>query len=168
LELGIGAGLTVISTEVSTISICGGTPGCVSASSTSTETESHFGLAPLSFSLGGFLSPQVALLFRGTGTSFFLGDEQWLNGLYGIAVQYWPSDIVYLGAGTGFATFGTNFLASNRSSDSVTGFGFSARVGIAVASLTHHSLRFAYEALPCFYDRGRVIGNALTFEWQYF
>jgi hypothetical protein len=52
LEVGLGAALTILSAE-------------------GFDTETKGGLAPLSLSLGGFLSPDVALMARRAGTSYF-------------------------------------------------------------------------------------------------
>jgi hypothetical protein len=131
-------------------------------------SETRFGLAPLSIGIGGFLAPQVALLFRISGTSFFENDEQWTNTFIGGAVQYWPADLVFVGAGVGFATFGKNVWLTRNRADTLTGYGFSARAGISVGNWTHHNLRLSVEVIPSFYESTRVLGSAVAFEWQYF
>ena len=58
--------------------------------------------------------------------------------------------------------------ASPARDETVTGFGFFARASVAVANFQHHSLRFAIELVPTFYDAGRTTATAIVFEWQYF
>src|SRR5262249_20413803 len=105
---------------------------------------------------------------RSTGTSFFKNDEQWVSAVYGLAVQYWPSDAFMLSAGPGIAVFGNNPFFSGSGSDSTTGYGFFLRAGAAVANFTHHSLRLSVELIPAFYDGARTLGATGVFEWQYF
>jgi hypothetical protein len=167
LELGIGAAVTAVTSEVTTS--CFGT-GCPPEDSTETVTDTYVGLAPLSLGIGAFVSPQVALLFRSAGSTYFKGSRQWLSTLYGGVIQYWPSDIVMLSAGPGVAVYGENPFASHYGygSPTLTGFGFSVRGGLSFANFTHHSLRLALELLPAFYDKRSTFGTTFTFEWQYF
>jgi hypothetical protein len=168
LELGIGAALTIVTTEVQSTSFCVGRNCPPSTTTSSAQTHSYVGLAPLSIGIGGFVSPQVALLFRLTGSSYFRSGDQFTNGVYGGVVQYWPTDSVFVSAGGGVAVFGNNPLYSGSGSIDRTGVGLSVRAGLAIANFTHHSLRFAIEALPAFYDPRNVVGTTLVFEWQYF
>jgi hypothetical protein len=169
LELGIGGALTFVTSEVTSTTFCFG-QGCpiTEQSTTSSETVTYGGLAPLSIGIGGFVSPHIALLFRATGSSYVRGNDQWVNAIYGGVVQYWPSDVVVLGAGAGAAVLGKSAFYSTGNSSSRTGFGFSLRAGVAVANYTHHSLRLAAEVLPAFYERRSAVGTTLVFEWQYF
>jgi hypothetical protein len=170
LELGLGGALTFLSTEVTSSYFCGGSgcPPTPPPSTKSTETQTYGGLAPLSLGIGGFVSPQFALLFRAASSSYFRSGDQWTNSIYGGVIQYWPADIVFVSGGAGVAVLGQSSFFATDESSTRTGFGFFARAGIAVASFTHHSLRFAVEALPAFYERRSAVGTTLVFEWQYF
>lgn len=153
LELGLGAALTHVSPD-------GGT------------SETKFGIAPLSMSLGGFITPDIALLARAAGTSYFdkgtSGDtSQFVSAFYGAHLQYWFTDRFMMSAGPGFMLFGENaFLAPSKKP--VTGYGASVRAGYAVLAIKHHVLRFAVELFPAHFKDATVLGSALNFEWQYF
>jgi hypothetical protein len=170
LELGIGGALTFVTSEVVTETFCFGSdcPAIRESSSSTTVTDTYGGIAPLSLGIGGFVSPEFALLFRATGSSYFRGNDQWVNALYGGVVQYWPSDVIMLSAGAGATVLGRSSFYGASSPGTRSGFGFSLRAGVAVANYTHHSLRFATEVLPAFYDRRSAVGTTLVFEWQYF
>ncbi len=153
MELGIGAALTHVAPEIG-------------------PSQTSFGLAPLSLSLGGFVSPDVAILARLAGTSYFDTapdgtSTQYVNGYYGIHVQYWVNDRVMLSAGPGLALFGENaFFAPSKSPH--VGYGASLRAGYALLAIEHHALRVSIEAFPAKFDTGFVFGSALNLEWQYF
>jgi hypothetical protein len=164
LELGLGAALTFVTREYGT-SVG---PGGPQVSVTRKQTDTYVGYAPLSIGIGGFISPRFALLFRATGTAFFEYGDQWANGIYGGVLQFWPSDNFFLSAGGGVALIGQSSFVPRDSSGSLTGFGFSARAGVAVANFTHHSLRIDAEVLPAFYERRSAVGTAIVFAWQYF
>jgi hypothetical protein len=154
LELGLGAALTHVS-------VTGG------------EAKTSFGLAPLSLSLGGFLTPDVALLARIAGTSYFdkgaSGDTtQFASGFYGAHLQYWVDDRFMLSGGPGFMLFGENSFISAGAKKPLTGYGASVRAAYAFYAGTHHALRIALEAFPAKYEEAFVLGTALNFEWQYY
>lgn len=149
MELGIGIANTYVSAD-------GASSG-----------KSNVGLAPLSLSLGGFASPDVAILFRLAGTSYFERDTQIVNGFYGVHVQYWVNDHVMLSGGPGFTLFGQNALFHGTSKPE-GGYGASFRVAVAPLATKHHSLRIAAEVFPSKYEHGVVVGSALNLEWQYY
>ncbi|HEY3667222.1 MAG TPA: hypothetical protein VGL19_14535, partial [Polyangiaceae bacterium] len=82
-DLGIGVGITT--RPVESFTDCFSTTGQCAGVDTGVHksTEAKFGLAPLSLSLGGFLTPKLALLFRAAGTSYFVGNRQYLDAFYG-------------------------------------------------------------------------------------
>lgn len=162
LELGLGGAMTVVSREVGTVTYDRGHL----SSTSSNETSTHSGFAPLSLGIGGFITEDWALLFRASGTSFFQDERQWLNVFSGIAVQYWPTDRFMLGAGIGIGTFMT---ISNRSSSDQSenrGLALSARAGYSVVSGQSNALRLAIELTPAYYEHSRVTGVAMGLEWQ--
>ena len=153
LELGLGAAVTTISPDEG-------------------DSQTEFGLAPLSLSLGGFLSPDAALMFRLAGTSYFedfLGETvQLCNCFYGGVVQYWPSDAFFLGGGVGIALFDDNPLFSNVDVEGESAFGMTARAGWAFYASRAYSFALVYEVFPAFYDSVTVVGQALNLQYQYF
>lgn len=153
LEVGIGGAVTTIRPDAG-------------------DAYTRGGLAPLSLSLGGFLTPEVALMARFAGTSLFetFGGEtlQLTNAFYGVALQYWPIDELFLGAGFGFAVFDDNPFSGGNRVLAETGVGLTARLGWSFITLRHHSVAFVYELYPTFYDGTTVIGNAFIIQYQLF
>jgi hypothetical protein len=148
------------------VSFSSGPSGFNSSSSEYTRTSAYFGLAPLSLSLGGFLSRDAALMFRLAGTSHFRYREQILNGFYGPAVQYWLSDAVFIGGGVGLGILAPNPLISS-SSEGKAGIAFNARLGVSPwSSLEQHWFGAVLELFPAIYERTRVLGIALNLQWQ--
>jgi len=153
LELGLGAALTHVSPDNGT-------------------SQTKVGLAPLSLGLGGFLTPDIALLARAAGTSYFEkganGDtSQFVSAFYGAHLQYWFTDRFMMSAGPGFMLFGENAFLTPAEKP-VTGYGASVRAGYAVLAIKHHVLRFSLELFPAKFKDASVLGSALNFEWQYF
>lgn len=152
LELGIGAAVTLIVND---------------------SSEAHAGLAPLSLSLGAFATPDLAILFRASGTSYFtrLGGNtaQIAHNFYGAAVQYWLDDPVFIGGGIGVTLYDDNVLFGGGDYiASSTGVGLELRAGYCVGLWDRNALAFAVEVLPAMYDGAFVVGTALQFQWQLF
>jgi len=153
LELGIGLAQTHLEPE-------------------SGESRSELGLAPLSISLGGFVSDRFAILGRAAGTSYFkdAGDEtlQFTSGFYGLVGEYWFNDRLFTSAGVGLATFGLNPLTNSKDYDPDTGLGFAFRAGYSFFTSQNHSLRASLELFPSVFEDATTVGTAATFEWQLF
>jgi hypothetical protein len=132
------------------------------------ETRSEFGLAPLSLSLGGFVSHQVALLARIAGTSYFVNGDQIGHSFYGVGVEVWPIDRLYLGGGVGFALFGPNPLYSSSPMDTESGWALDLRVGAALAGGTNHDFTLSLEVIPGFYGDDIVTGFGLVGAWKWY
>jgi len=162
MELGLGGAVTSVSLELYAVTYDQGRY----SSQSYKETKSHPGLAPLSLSLGGFLSQDWALLFRASGTSFTLDDVRYVNTFSGLAAQFWPSERLMLGAGVGLGTLLATGTSSSSDDNVNRGFALSGRVGYSVLSSEAHALRFAFEATPAFYENVKVTGYAVSFEWQ--
>lgn len=141
-----------------------------------TASRTRLGIAPLSASLGGFVSPRVALLGRAAGTSYFGTNDagrtaQYVYGYYGVHLQYWLSERWMVSGGPGLLlSWESPFLVEpvgGSLKSQRTGFGASLRSGYAVFTNPHHTLRFSLEAFPGTYGKGFVFGSAVNFEWQF-
>jgi hypothetical protein len=164
-DLGIGFALT--SVPVRSISVTGVSGPVVMTQQVETR-ELKAGLAPLSLSLGGFLSEDVALLFRLTGTSYFEDGDQFGHNFYGPVVEIWPIDRLYLGGGVGFAVFGPNPLTSSSDADPETGWALEARAGVALINSENHDLTLSAEFIPGFYEGDAVQGYAFIVAWKWY
>jgi hypothetical protein len=119
-----------------------------------TEADSEAGLSGLNLSLGGFINPKLAVLFRLSGTSFWLDtgfDEsiQFSNIFVGGQVQYYAMPQLFVGGGAGLGVFGAFF---EDESDSTNGFAVNARVGYDVSQSSGSAWQVALEITPSFYS----------------
>jgi len=151
IELGLGLGITHIIPD-------GG------------SSHNEIGLAPLSLSLGGFVTSNLAIMFRMAGTSYYpdvpgTDISVALLGFYGVHVQYWINDMLFVSGGPGLALYGIN--PWDNDSD-LEGFGFGLRAGFSFANWENHSLRVSLELFPSFFENMTVMAEAINFEWQYF
>jgi hypothetical protein len=94
--------------------------------------------------------------------------EQVSSGFYGVVVEAWLNEQVFVSGGAGFAIAASNFLLSDSAVEPLTGYGFAARAGYSFLTTKNHSLRAAVEVFPAFYEDVSMFGTALNFEWQYF
>ena len=152
LELGLGLGITYVAPE-------------------GFDSETNVGLAPLSLSLGGFLTEDLALMARMAGTSWFaeLAGENYQLGSYfcGVALQGWLSDEAFLAGGVGYGLLAVNpFFGSDVDFDSEGGLAFTVRAGYAVFTSRNHALGFTLELFPEFFDTVTTFGTAINFQWQ--
>jgi hypothetical protein len=162
----LGLGLSVTWHPVHTPSSCGGTTlGC--GSEAATRYDVGPGLAPLSVSLGWFVSREVALLARATGTSYFRSRAQILNNFYGVVVEVWPSDRLFLAGGAGFGVQGKNPILS-RSAELESGGALEARLGFALAQRKDNDFTMSLEAIRGFYEHDDVLGVALVGAWKWY
>jgi len=167
-DLGIGVGITT--RPVESFSECFSTTGACAGVDTGVHksTDVEFGLAPLSLSLGGFLTPQVALLFRAAGTSYFVGNTQYLDAFYGAVVEYWPHNRFFLGGGPGIGYFGRNPLLSDGVSDYETAFALDARAGVALINGRDHDLTLSLEGTSGFYSDATLFSAAFLVAWKWY
>ena len=131
--------------------------------------ESTGGLAGLNLGIGGFLSEDLALLFRFSGTNvnydldtFAEGPNQ-VSGVVGASVQYWPSDAFYLegGAGIGFYSFDGGGEVENDQS-----FGIILGAGFTVFNSRRNNLQIGVEYAPAFIEEGTIGNVGITFGYQ--
>jgi len=137
------------------------------------DSSNDVGMAPLSFSLGGFLNNRMAIMFRVSGVSNLeeVGGKDVLTYLTfaGVHVQYWITDQFFVSGGPGIASLGsaeTDNFFDTRTSDQ--GFGLGLRGGFSFANWENHSLRVSLELFPSFFENGTAMGEAINFEWQWF
>ena len=153
LEAGFGGGLTYVARERQ-------------------DGQTGFGPTTLSFGIGWFVTPKVALLARTAGTTYFdttsSGDvSQVWNVLYGAQLQYWANDTISVAAGPALAVvFENPFLATEAKP--LVGFGGSSRIGFSLFRAKHHVVRLAWEVFDSKVTNAFVFGSALSVEWQYF
>lgn len=164
-DLGIGASVMLVPRHRVTVCVNGGRI-CGTPDTTGTDTE--FGLAPLSLSLGGFVSKDVALLARIAGTSYFKNGDQYGHNFYGVGVEVWPIERLYVGGGVGFALFGPNPLFSSNDEEPEAGWALDLRVGGALVGGTDHDFTLSLEAIPGFYGDDIVTGFGLVGAWKWY
>ena len=168
-DLGIGASLMLVPHRTFDECFSSTPDGCDGADTGSrTETQVKLGLAPLSLSLGGFINPRFALLFRAAGTSYFVDGDQVGHNFYGAVMEWWPVERIYLGGGVGFALFGSNPLLNRDGPDLEGGWALDLRVGAALAGGTNHDFTVSLEAIPGFYEDDVVTGFALVGAWKWY
>jgi hypothetical protein len=146
-----------------------------SSSSQPFADHSAIGLAPLSLSLGGFLSPQFALMGRIAGTSFFRETVdgrtyQIGNTFVGPELQWWPSERIFLAGGVGLGLYGTNALQDvpKDYQFNESGLGFDARAGwVFAVGGKQHAFGLVAEFVPTFTKQSTVMGSALNLQWQF-
>ena len=168
-DLGLGVGITT--RPVTSFNECfssnGGCGGKNSSSSSETSTAADFGLAPLALSIGGFLTPKVALLFRAAGTSYFVGNTQYINAFYGPVVEVWPHPVFFVGGGPGLGVFGANPLTSSYGRDPEGAFALDARAGFALIQGRNHDLTLSVEGIAGFYEETHM-SLALIAAWKWY
>jgi hypothetical protein len=163
-DLGLGISLMLVPRHTACDSI--DPDGCAGFEGEHTDTE--LGLAPLSLSLGAFVSPKVAILARAAGMSYFDDGDQIVHNFYGAIVEIWPSDYFYVGGGVGFALFGENPLFSRGNAYQEGGWALDVRAGVALAQGTNHDFTLSLEAIPGFYEDDIVTGFGLVGAWKWY
>lgn len=127
------------------------------------------GLAPLSFSIGGFINDRFALMFRTAGTSWFFdvgGDTAMFESrMYGLALQAWVGNTMFLGAGVGIGVLDNSWF-SDYDFGAETGVILNGRIGWSFATSRYHSFALVGEVFPAIYDGEAMLGTALNIQWQ--
>lgn len=156
LELGTGAAFTLFSEDKTNLS-----------NTVTTRTVPYVAISPLSLSLGGFFTHDLAGMFRIASSSFFSDGNYIVNAFLGPAVQYWLADEVFVGGGAGLGIL-TNEPNSTFWFKPEIGFAFTARVGVSPWTSEDHRFGVSLEFVPGFYEYWRAMGLALNLEWQLF
>ena len=138
----------------------------VGIQSDSSIDETETGLAGVSVGIGGFLTRDLALMFRITGTTVAYdfgaaGDYVQTSGVAGAALQFWLSDRFNLeaGAGVGFWS-GDNDEGNGRA-------GLILGAGVTLLNRGKHNLQFGIQYAPAFTDPGTVHNIGFTIGYQF-
>ena len=131
--------------------------------------DSHLGQSNFSFSLGGFLRPDTALLFhmQGVASMFEDGFTVDMAGFGGVHVQHWLKDRLFVGGGAGMAIYSYGDALLPYQDKELHGLGVGLRSGYSLASSRTHSLHLALEVSAGFFSELTTITETLVFEWQW-
>jgi len=123
--------------------------------------ESAVGLGGLNLGIGGFLTPDLALFFRISGTNVNQTDFDitTVSAVGGPSVQWWVNDSINLEGGLGFGVVDYEGFDDN-------GFGLILGAGFSVFHRGKNSLQFGVEYAPVFVDSGNVQNVSIAFGWQ--
>jgi hypothetical protein len=160
-DLSIGGSITTRTTSSAGLSSNG-------AFTEDTSTELEPGLAPLGVSLGGYLTPRLALLVRLAGTSYFRGSHQYLQLFSGPVVECWLGDRWFVGGGIGLGTFTPNPLTGSSVVSPREGLALDARAGAVVKGGARHAFTVSLELIPAFYENRAQAGAALLGAWKWY
>lgn len=138
-----------------------------------TQERGDFGFEPHALSLGGFITNDVAILFRWKSTYHFTSNSegqsaQQFLGTFACHIQWWFTDDFFVAGGLGAAAFGFGFGAADDDPSWTVGLGTAARIGYAFYRLDHHAFKLSLEAIAGFFGRGMAFGQTLNVEWQYY
>jgi|SRR5688572_12024198 len=127
--------------------------------------ETAVGLAGVNFGVGGFLTRDLALLFRlsGTNVTYDLagGDYGQASGVVGPALQFWLSDKFNVEAGAG-----VGFWRGDTDEDN-QGFGFILGAGVSIFNRGKHNVQLGMQYAPAFTEPGTVHNFGFTFGYQF-
>ena len=127
--------------------------------------ETAVGLAGINFGVGGFMTPDLAIMFRlaGTNVNYDLvgGEYGQTSGVAGAAVQWWLSNRFNVEAGAGFG-----FWRGDTDEDN-TGFGLLLGAGVPIFNRGKHSLQLGVQFAPAFTEPGTVHNFGFTFGYQF-
>jgi hypothetical protein len=127
--------------------------------------ESAVGLAGANLGIGGFVTPNLAILGRFSSTNVtydtVLGDYAQVSGVVAPTVQYWLNDKVNLESGVGIGLW-------SAEDESDQGVGLILGAGFTVFNRGKHNLQVGFEYAPAFPDSGTVHNVGITFGYQLF
>lgn len=127
--------------------------------------ETAVGLAGANLGLGGFVTPNLAIMARVSGTNVsydtIFGDIAQVSGVLAPTLQYWANDRVSLEGGVGMGFW-------NAEGESSTGVGLILGVGFTLFNRGKHNLQLGLEYAPAFTEPGSVHNFGITFGYQLF
>lgn len=122
----------------------------------------------LSFGVGGWLNPQLALTARIAAVGLSENEISVTHAFLGPALQYWLTDQLWLGGGVGLTSFR---VSDGFSAAQVEGFGFDVRAGYSLNVGGENTLHLSVELIPGFYSENgestRLTGIGILFGYQH-
>ncbi|MCA9559445.1 MAG: hypothetical protein KC583_12870 [Myxococcales bacterium] len=140
------------------------------------DSESEFGLAGLNLRIGGFLSPNLAILFKVTGTvvnrDVTGGEATYTHAMGGPAVQYFFNDRLHLDLGAGVSALRAEAKVETPRGDfniSVddNAFGVLGGLGYIVGQSGEHALLLSLELGAGLHDDGNAYSTGFVVNWQW-
>ncbi len=121
--------------------------------------EAKTALAGLNLGLGAFLTDDLALWFRASGTTADYDVFQQTSGVGAPVLQYWVNDKFNIegGVGVGFWTIEDTNEA---------GLGVMAGLGFVIFNSGRHNLQIGVEYAGAFMEPETIHNMGLTFGWQ--
>jgi hypothetical protein len=134
---------------------------------------SEIGLGGLNLGIGGFVSPDLAVMFRISGTNVqyeSASDNRWdtgvVSGVGGVSVQYWINDAINLEGGFGYGIASVEPPGTEKRTDK-TGYGFIVGAGFSFFHRGKTSLQAGVEYAPVILDGGKFVHNlCIAFGYQ--
>lgn len=121
--------------------------------------EAKSGLAGLNLGIGGFLSSDLALWFRASGTNVSYDSFRQISGVGALAVQYWVTDRLNLEGGVG-----GGFWDDEDTSE--TGLGVVVGAGLVIFNSGRHNIQLGVEYAPAFTEPETVHNVGITLGYQ--
>jgi hypothetical protein len=123
--------------------------------------ETVTGLAGVNLGLGGFVTDQIAILGRFTGTRGDYGFVQQTSGVIGATAQIWLNSRVAVEGGAGLGFW------SDDDEDSDVGFGLIVGALASIISRGSHNLVGGIEYAPAFTSAGTVHNIGFVVGYQF-
>ena len=128
--------------------------------------QTETGLAGLNLGIGGFLTDDVALMFRWSGTTGVSFEHySQTSAVYGPAVQYWIDDRLAVEAGAGVGMWRAyNAIVDEDVIES--SLGMILGVGYTLFGAGKHGFRVGLEYAPAFTEPAWVHNFGIVLGWQ--
>ena len=138
----------------------------------SIEGESETGLGGLNLGIGGFIQDNLAVMARVSGTNVSDNESgveaSLLSGTFGVTLQYWVNDKLYLeaGPGLGFARAEVSVAGLGSASEDETGFGLILGGGFVVFNQGKSNIHIGIEYAPVFVESFNINNIGVTVGYQ--
>jgi len=137
------------------------------------SSESENGLGGPTLKIGGFVQPNLAILFKATGTFTFPDsgvsgvDQTISHHLVGPAVQFWPTQAVFLEGGVGYSRIAITIEGGGEKFELTdTGVGLMGAVGYMFWQQDGHALGVSLDLAGGSHDGGNAYSASVLFNWQ--
>lgn len=136
-------------------------------------SQSENGLGGPTLKIGGFVQPNLAILFKATGTFTF--PESGVPGvdvtishyLAGPVVQFWPVEGLFLEGGLGYSRVAITAEGGGiKRSDDDTGVGLMGAIGYMFWQQSGHALGVSLDLAGGSHDDANVYSSSVLFNWQ--